>query len=152
MTALRTTRPETDRCRRPARPAGRRKDFPLALGLGVLLAGLTGCGSRVAEGDAAPVVYRPYMTPVPPPTVDQVRYNTDTRTLTFAEQSGPARWMVKRADAPTAYPVGPEHTLPEGTDPAETFVFFARPGGGTSRGLSLADILAAGPEHRSAIR
>lgn len=155
MTALRTTRPETAD-RRPARSAGRRKDFPLvlALGLGVALVGLSGCGSEVAGGQATPdpAPYRPCMTDLPPPTVDQVRFDAHSRRLSFAEQAGSARWMVKRSDAQNPQPVGPEVTLPEGLNANDTFVYYTRPGGLTSRHLTLAQIQAARPEHDSQFR
>jgi hypothetical protein len=155
MTALRTTRPDTAD-RRPARATGRRKDVPLllALGLGAALVGVSGCGSDVADGaNPDPAPYRPCMVLLPPPTVDQVRFDATTRRLSFTDPTGPsARWMVKRSDVESPLPVGPEVTLPEGLNADDTFVYYTRPGGQTSRHLTLAQILAAKPEHVSEIR
>lgn len=103
-----------------------------------------------ANPDPAP--YRPCMTVLPPPTVDQVRYDANTRRLTFSDATVAARWMVKRSDEATPYPVAQEHTLPEGLNADDTFVYYTRPGGQSSRHLSLAQIQAARPEHVSDIR
>lgn len=151
MTALRTTRPDTDP--RPARFTGHGIAFALAVVLGFgLLAGMTGC-SRAARDGADPDPYRPKMTQLPPPASDRIDYSAKDGKLTFYDPpGGPARWMIRRPGVPTAYPVGPEHTLPAGTDPEETFVYYVRPGGAASREITLSQIRAARPAHDSQIR
>lgn len=151
MAALRKTRPVTDP--RPARRAGRGAIFTLTVVLGFgVLAGMAGC-SRGPRDGADPDPYRPKMTPLPPPAGDRIDYSAKDRKLTFYDPpGGPARWMIRRPGLPSAYPVGPEHTLPEGTDPDETFVYYVRPGGAASREVTLSQIRAARPAHDSQIR
>ena len=142
MMALRTTRPDTSR-----RPRFLRE---LAVLLSVVLVGLTGCsgGSKDGRADAQnPAPYRPMMVQLPAPAPDRIVYKSGTLTVYDLPASG--RWMMQRNGAPHAYPIGPQHTLPEGLDAENTFVYYCRPGGQQSGHVSLAQILAAGREHDS---
>src|SRR5437879_1278568 len=149
MSALRMTQLVTDG--RPAPSTGEGRAFVLLLGLAAIVVGMAGCdgqggnGVEASEADATP--YRPLMTYLPPPASDRIDYRD--HKLTFYDLTGGGRWMVKRADTPTAYPVGPEHTLPESVKPDDTIVFYTRPGGQKSRAITLAQIQAARPGHES---
>ena len=159
MAKLRTTRPENDR--RPARPAGHGTAFTLAigLGLGTVLFGTVGCGQDTREAVADPtavepalVSERPLMTLLAAPRSEWIDYSPRDRKLTFYDLPASGRWMIKRSDRDTAYPVGPEHVLPEGLNPADTTVYYVRAGGQTSRSVTLAQIQAARPEQVSIAR
>ena len=157
MTKLRKTR--SDRERRPTRAAGQGLASTLALGFGFGLIGILGCGqeSRDVPADpAAPepalVSERPLMEKLAPPRSEWIDYSARDRKLTLYNLPSSGRWMVKRPDRDTAYPVGPEHILPEGINPTETMVYYMRPSGQISRSVSLAQILAARDEHVSIAR
>jgi hypothetical protein len=130
----------------------------LLLGIGGALFGIFGCGREPQERndipstEAATDTDRPSMTQLSPPHSGWISYSPKDRKLTFYELPGSGRWMVKRSDQAAAYPVGPEHTLPEGLDPKEMVVFYVRPGGLTSRSVTLAQIQSARPEHVSLLR
>jgi hypothetical protein len=130
--------------------------FAVGLVFGFVLFGSFGCGkeSRHSAADPAAVepaieTDRPQMVHLSPPRSEWIEYSTSSRKLTLYDLPSSGRWMVKRSDLPTAYPVGPEHILPEGLDPAETMVYYTRPGGLTSRPVTLAQIQAARPAHVS---
>lgn len=157
MKALRMTRLETDR---PARFPGHGMARALVLVSGFCaLFGLSGCGqvSRDSgEGDSLPTdslaTERPQLDSLPAPRAGWIEYSARDRKLTFYQLHASGRWMVKRSDRDKAYPVGAEHTLPEGLNPAETFVYYTRPGGQVSRGITLAQIQNASREHVSIAR
>ena len=144
MTALRMTRPDTDRGR-PARGWGRWTGSPRALAaIGcVALAGLTGCGSghdgaaSGAGGQPRPLEQIAAGPPLPAPDPERIEYNADSRTLTFYELPESGRWMVKRPGDPYPVQAGPEHKLPVGADPDRTYVYYTRPGGQQSQILTL---------------
>jgi len=120
----------------------------LAFGLCAVLCGVTGCGEQRADNSPDPHPYRANMTtPLPPPATDKIEYDDKTRTLTFYDLHGPGRWMVQVGGA--MYPVGPDHRLPEGVNPDETYVCYTRPGGQTSGHVSLRQIQAARQMHQS---
>jgi hypothetical protein len=151
MTVLRTTR---SAFRRGSRRAG--QGLALALGVAGILFGILGCGrDNVADNtdpqDPAAITEtdRPLMTQLPAPRSEWIAYSANDRKLTLYSLPASGRWMVKRSDLPAAYPVGSEHTLPEGINPAETMVYYIRPTGQTSRGVTLAEIQAARQEHVS---
>jgi hypothetical protein len=149
MMTLRMTGPTPDE-RPPAPAVGRRPAFAylLPFGLSLGLACLTGCTEHRAEDQPAPHAYRANMTPpLPPPATDRIDYDDQTRTLTFYDLQGPGRWMVHVGGA--IYPAGPDHRLPEGVDPDDTFVSYTRPGGLTSGHVSLRQIQAAHQMHNS---
>jgi hypothetical protein len=157
MTALRTT-PEMSE--RPARRAGQGSALSClaTFGFGLLLLGLFGCGHEPREtgpDDPAAVEAKPFasdrplMSTLPPPRAEWIDYSAKDRKLSLYQLRASGRWMVKRPDRETAYPVGPEHVLPEGIDSSETYVFYIRPSGQTSRSITLAEIQAATREHLS---
>ena len=158
MTKLRTTRSENDR--RPACAAGHGTAFSLAMGLGLgsVMFGSLGCGQDTRESadpDAVEptlVSERPLMVLLAAPRSEWIDYSPRDRKLTFYDLPASGRWMIKRSDRDTAYPVGPEHVLPEGLDPSDTMVFYVRAGGQTSRSVTLAQIQAARPEQVSIAR
>ena len=118
----------------------------------VILAGLglvlTGCG-----GAAEAPPYRPPLAgTLPAPAPDRIEYKPETRTLTFYDLPGTARWMVRLELDRPGIPAGPELEFPEGVDPDFTFVYYTRPGGHQSGRVSLAEIQAAGTMHASQIR
>lgn len=150
MAMLRKTR--SDRERRPARATGQGLASTLALGFGFALIGILGCGAESREPDVVEpslVSERPFMSKLPAPRSAWIDYSARDRKLTFYDLPSSGRWMVKRSDREMAYPVGPEHVLPEGLNPTETMVFYTRPGGQTSRPVTLAQIQAARDEHVS---
>ncbi|MDB5308170.1 MAG: hypothetical protein JWO38_2372 [Gemmataceae bacterium] len=153
MMALRMTRPDTDRrCQtRGTRRVGSLRG--LAMWLGVVLVGMTGCSGESQDGGLggvpSPDPYRPSMTQLPAPAPDRIVYKGGTLTM-YDLPAG--RWMVQRPGAPYPYPIGPKHTLPEGLDAENIFVYYCRPGGQQSGHVSLAQIQAAGREHDSQIR
>ena len=154
MMALWTTRPNTDR-RRPTRTMGRDASFPRALVLciSVALPGISGCAERSAGDAPVAAPYRPLMVQLPPPATDRIDYDSATRTLTFYDTpAGAGRWMVRASDAEQGVPAGPDHLVPEGADPDQTFVYYRRPGGQASRTVTLAEIQAARETHASQIR
>jgi len=161
MKALRMTRQET--IRRPARGAGHGTAFSIAavLGFGFLLLGLFGCGHEPRESTDEtsavadePIVEteRPLMASLPPPRSEWIEYSAKDRKLTLYQLRASGRWMVKRPDRAQAYPIGAEHVLPEGINPNETIVYYTRPGGQVSRGVTLAQIQSATREHVSIAR
>ena len=89
------------------------------------------------------------MSSLPPPRAEWIDYSAKDRKLSLYQLRASGRWMVKRPDRDQAYPVGPEHVLPEGIDAGETYVYYVRPGGQTSRSITLAQIQAATREHLS---
>jgi hypothetical protein len=156
MKVLRTTPEMHDR---PARTAGQGTALKClaTLGFGLLLTGVFGCGHEPAPGpDEANAIEekpfasdRPLMSTLPPPRAEWIEYSAKDRKLSLYPLRASGRWMVKRADRDTPYPVGPEHVLPEGLNPGETLVYYVRPGGQSSRPVTLADIQAATREHLS---
>ena len=150
MTVLRTTRSTPRRAVRRAIHG-----LVLALGFGMVLIGSLGCGREKREIEAdpaidpAPATDRPHMAQLPAPRSEFIDYSPTDRKLTLYDLGSSGRWMVKRADMTTAYPVGPEHILPEGLDAKETLVYYVRPGGQTSRTVTLAQIQSAHREHVS---
>ncbi len=154
MAMLRKTR--SDRERRPAHATGQGLASTLALGFGFALIGILGCGAESRELPVNPDVVepslvseRPFMSKLPAPRSAWIDYSARDRKLTFYDLPSSGRWMVKRSDREMAYPVGPEHVLPEGLNPTETMVYYTRPGGQTSRPVTLAQIQAARDEHVS---
>lgn len=158
MKALRMTRSETDR--RPARLAGQGLAVSLVavLGIGSLLLGVFGCnrdsrelgeGEGVAVDPPSQVSERPQLVNLPAPRPEWIEYSAKDRKLTFYQLRSSGRWMLKRSDREKAYPVGAEHVLPDGLNAAETFVYYTRPGGQTSRVVSLAQIQSSTREHVS---
>ena len=149
MTALWTTRLEqTRRLRR----AGH--GLVLALSFAVLI-GIIGCNRETREEaepaspDAATATDRPMLTHLSAPRSEWINYSPNDRKLTLYTLPAAGRWMIKRSDLTSAYPIGPEYVLPEKLDPNETVVYYIRPGGQTSRSVTLAQIQAARPEHMS---
>src|SRR6266540_5640945 len=120
MMKLRMTRSDNDR--RRARVAGQGTAITLALGLGFgcVLIGSLGCGQDSRDGAADPAAVepvidsdRPLMVHLSPPRSEWIEYSPSSRKLTFYDLPSSGRWMVKRSDLATPYPVGPEHVLPE---------------------------------------
>jgi hypothetical protein len=131
------------------------------LGLGVGLFGPFGCGHEpqnstsdeaVAVEPEAIDTERPQLASLPPPRSEWIEYSANDRKLSLYQLRASGRWMIKRSDRETAYPIGPEHVLPEGLNPATTIVYYTRPNGLTSRGVSLAQIQATTREHVSLAR
>lgn len=160
MTALWIT---PEKSERPARRAGQGSALSClaTFGFGLLLLGVFGCGHepRDASSDdpaameATPFVSeRPLMSSLPPPRAEWIEYSARENKLSLYQLRASGRWMVKRSDRETAYPVGPEHVLPEGIDSNETYIYYVRPGGQASRSISLAQIQAATREHISIAR
>jgi hypothetical protein len=126
------------------------------LGLGAVLFGVSGCGRDVVEdrtveqSNAAAVdTDRPLMVQLPAPRSEWIDYSANERKLTLYNLPSAGRWMMKHSENATPYPIGPEHILPEGLNPAETMVYYVRPSGQTSRCVTLAQIQAARPVHVS---
>jgi hypothetical protein len=144
MTELRTTRPSVNR-------------FLNGFGLGCVLVLGLGCGRQSREAidaaeNGANATDRPLMSRLPPPRCEWIDYSPKDRKLTLYDLSASGRWMVKPSEHAPAYPVGPEHILPEGLDPNDTEVFYVRPGGQVSRSVTLAQIRDAGRDHVSIAR
>jgi hypothetical protein len=150
MTALRTTRPDTDR--RPARPRGRWVVCALAA---VSCAALAGCGSGEAGaasgegGHARPVEQLAAGPRLPAPDPDRIAYDASTGTITFYELPDSGRWMVQRPGDPHPVPTGPELRLPPGTDPWHVHISYVRPGGQQSRTIPLRKIQERRTEYTS---
>jgi len=105
-----------------------------------------------AAGAAKTASDRPLMARLAAPRCEWIDYSPKDRKLTLYDLPASGRWMVKPSDRATAYPVGPEHILPQGLDPDETEVFYMRPGGQVSRSVTLAQIRDAGRDHVSIAR
>lgn len=157
MTVLRMTRPDAARQQSaPVKGLWFLSPQVLAVWIGVALVGVTGCGvERPDSGtSAAPTSeqtsYNPPLSSLPPPATDRIVYKD--RTLTLYDLPGSGRWMIQRPDVRFPYPVGPEHTLPEGVDAGKTFVYYRVSSGLQSPFVSLAEIQAAGRDHDSQIR
>ena len=160
MLALWTT---PEKFERPARRAGQGSALSslAVLGFATLLLGTFGCGHEprdtVSDDSSAtePAPFatdRPLMASLPPPRAEWIEYSAKERKLNLYQLRASGRWMVKQPDRETAYPVGPEHVLPEGLDSNKTYVYYVRPGGQASRGVTLAQIQAATREHVSILR
>lgn len=137
MTVLRMTRPDTDR-------RGRRIGAAVLL-CGVLI-GLTGCGSghdgaaTGPNGRPLPVEQVSAGPPLPAPDPERIEYNPDTRTLSFYELPEAGRWMIHRSGDPAAVPAGPEHRLPDAASIDKSYVYYVRPGGQSSRTVTVRTI------------
>ncbi len=159
MKALRMTPTNADR---PARGAGQGAAYSCfaVLGFGILSLGVFGCGHEPHEitndeavvQESAPNSERPLLASLPAPRSEWIDYSAKDRKLSMYHLRSSGRWMVKRSDREAAYPIGPEHTLPEGINPSETFVYYTRPNGQSSRSVTLAEIQAATREHVSIAR
>ena len=77
------------------------------------------------------------MVHLPAPRSEWINYSANERKLTLYNLPSAGRWMVKRSDSAVPCPIGPEHILPEGLNPAETTVYYVRPSGQTSRSVTL---------------
>ena len=161
MQALWITRPEDNRW--PARGMGHGMGFSLAaiLGFGLILGGIFGCGHEPREtSDNESVITdqmaaeseRPLLASLPAPRSEWIDYSAKDRKLTLYHLRASGRWMVKRSDRAQSYPIGAEHVLPEGINPNETIIYYTRPGGQISRGVTLAQIQSATREHVSIAR
>jgi|GEM_PF-2122111 len=160
MTALRMTPTTTER---PARVAGHGSALSTlaTFGFGLLLLGVCGCGHEPREAssedtgsvEATPFASdRPLMASLPPPRAEWIEYSSRDRKLNLYQLRASGRWMMKSADRDTPYPIGPEHVLAEGLNPNETYVYYVRPSGQSSRTVTLAQIQAATREHVSFAR
>lgn len=107
-----------------------------------------GCGGPGPDEAA----YRPTLTRLPDPPADRIGYDDRTRTLVLPDPPAAARWMVEVPGADRPNPAGPAVRLPSGADPAETFVYYQRPGGQLSGRVSVARVLAARDAHTSHLR
>ena len=159
MTALRMTRPDTDR-QPPPRARGRWRDSVRVLAVvgGAALAGLTGltgCGSghdgpaNAGGAHPKPVEQLTAGPLLPAPDPDRIEYNAETRTLTFYELPESGRWMIQRPGDPYPVPTGPEHRVPAGMDPNHVHIGYARPGGQQSRTVTLRAIQEGRTIHTS---
>ena len=150
MNLLRMTQPSANTYRCCPRQASFRR--VLFAGIAAGLMGAAGCSERAVPENAAAAEEAapgPVVAELPPPATDRIDYNSHTRTLTFYDLPESARWMVRKPNSLVPDLVGPDHRLPEGIDPEQTYVFYRRPGGQQSRAVSLAQIQAARQMHES---
>src|SRR5687768_3865232 len=114
MTALRITPMTTER---PAKRAGQGTALSClaTFGFGLVLLGASGCGHEPRELEpsdsaaAEPVPFateRPLLSTLPPPRAEWIDYSAKDRKLNLYQLRASGRWMVKRSDRETAYPVG----------------------------------------------
>lgn len=146
MNALRTTRPG-------ARPP--RRHWALCAALALPLA-LVGCGTKeppgptasphaVGANDPAWITGR---ASLPPPDLDRINYDERTRTITLYDLPGNDRWQIQMPGEGNGRPTAPRVRLTD-ADPADTYVYYVRPGMRPSTPVSLKQIQESGGTHVS---
>ena len=147
MTALRITRP------------GERLPFRTWVRVAALLVlpvGLIGCGTATPPGpepsphavganDPAWIANRPAL---PPPDLDHMNYDAQTRTLRLYDLPANDRWIVTLPGETVGRPVPPQCRIPD-VDLSEVMVCYTRPGMKPSIPVSVKQIQESGNMHVS---
>jgi hypothetical protein len=78
---------------------------------------------------------------LPPPDMDRLDYDARERSLTLYELPGRDSWMVQLPNE-QGRTVGSHYHLPEGVDPRQALVYYARAGVKVSMPVTVAQIEA----------